>query len=624
MIYIDSLSKSYNGSCLFSDVNISLKKGMRIGLVGANGTGKTTLLRILIGEDDFDTGNIQKDKNITIGYLPQDIISGSGDTVLEEAQKSFPELKKIENELSILNKQIKKGTENKKTVEKIGELHDRYEVIGGWKIEQDAKKILSGLGFKELQFGEKLNTFSGGWRMRVALASILLKKPDIIFLDEPTNHLDLEATIWLETFLNDWKGSLVLISHDRTFLDKSVNHILEIELRKVFLFHGNYSSYIKEKSIRAEQHRNAFNNQQKKIKDTERFIERFRYKNTKATQVQSRIKALEKMDKIEALDLDNKVMQLTIPNPGRSPLKIISCNDLGKSYGENRVFNNLNLTIERKQKIGLVGHNGAGKTTLLKLFAGVIEPSEGKVENANNINISYYAQHQLELLDSNDTIYQTIAKVSSNLSETEIRTYLGSFLFSGDDIDKYNKVLSGGEKARVALARMLLIPANILLLDEPTNHLDMKSRNVLENALRNYEGSIVCISHDRFFLNRITNLTYEVGNYGVHVYEGNYDYYYWKKNQKEESDVVDKDKAHLNSLNKISYKERKKNKNRLSWIKRRIKNIDKDIDSARAVIQNKKNIDNFILLQKKTEEIENFEKEYLSLLEEEDTLIRNI
>ena len=624
MIHLDNLSKAYNGNLLFSKVNISIKKGMRVGLVGANGTGKTTLLRILIGEDDFDSGGIQKDKRISIGYLPQEIISGTESTVLVEAQKSFSVLKDIEEELNSLHLELNKNLENKKIIKKIGELQYQYEAEGGWSIEQGAKKILSGLGFSETQFNKKLNTFSGGWRMRVALASILLKKPDIIFLDEPTNHLDLDATIWLESFLTDWKGSLVLISHDRTFLDKSVNHILEIELKKLFLFHGNYSEYIKEKSSRKEQYINAYNNQQKEIKATERFIERFRYKNTKARQVQSKIKALNKMDKIESLEEDNRQIKLVIPNPGRSPLKIISCVAMSKSYGENLVFEKLQFFVERNQKIGLVGHNGAGKSTLLKLLAGVIEPSTGKIERGSNISISYYAQHQLESLDENDTIYETILKSSSDLSETDIRTYLGSFLFSGDDIDKYNKVLSGGEKARVALARMLLKPVDLLLLDEPTNHLDMKSRSVLEIALKNYKGSIVCISHDRFFLNQIINVTYDVGDGGAKIYEGNYDYFYWKKFNDVNLKSVEKGSQEVVRTNQNSYKENKKIKNRLSWIKRRIQKIEGMINSARATIQDKNNIDNFQLLQEKIENIEGLEIEYLSLLEEDEQLNNKI
>ena len=621
MIYIDSLSKSYNDNYLFSNVNIVIKKGMRIGLVGANGSGKTTLLRILLGKENYDLGNVQTDKKISIGYLPQEIISGVRSSVLEETLKSFTKLKKIEVELNRLRHVIKSNPKNNYSIKKLGELQHEYEAMGGWEIESKAKKILGGLGFKNDQLKEKLSTFSGGWRMRVALASILLKNPDIIFLDEPTNHLDLEATIWLEKFLIDWKGSLVLISHDRTFLDKSVNHILEIELKKTFLFKGNYSNYLKEKTVRMEQHKKGFLNQQKQIKDTEKFIERFRYKSRKASQVQSRVKSLEKLERIESPEEDKKILNLIIPDKGRSPLKIISCNSLEKKYNENVVFKNLSFIVERDQKIGLVGYNGAGKSTLLKLLAQVIEPNSGKIEKGSNVKIAYYAQHQLELLNKDDSVYESVASVSHGIGETEIRTYLGSFLFSGDDIKKDIDVLSGGEKARVALARMLMDPADLLLLDEPTNHLDIRSRAILERALKKYKGSIVCISHDRHFLNKVTNLTCEVGRGRVELYSGNYDYYHWKKHNDNNESYKEKEKEINLSIND-NYINKKKNKNRITWIGRRFGQIEHEIDIARAIIQNKENQDNYMVLQSKVEEIEKLENEYLDLIEENESLIK--
>ena len=620
MIFIDNLSKSYNGNYLFSNVTIGIKRGMRIGLIGANGAGKTTLLRILMGEENFDSGNVQTDKKTSIGYLPQELITASNSTVLEEAQKSIPELKKIEEELSNLNVLIKKDPNNASVVKKIGILQHEYEVLGGWSIEDKTKKILSGLGFSKNQFNKKIVTLSGGWRMRVVLASILLKGPDVIILDEPTNHLDLDATIWLENFLSEWNGSLVLISHDRTFLDKSINHVLEIELKKIFLFKGNYSDYLIQKSTRMEQHKNAYKNQQKQIKETERFIERFRYKNTKSSQVQSRVKSLEKLERIEEPEQSNKQLNLLIPSKERSPLKIISCKDVSKSYDKNIVFENLSFVVERNQKIGLVGHNGAGKSTLLKLLSEVIEPTKGKIEKGPNIDSAYYAQHQLEVLKKDDDIYNSVASVGEGIGETEIRTYLGSFLFSGEEIKKGIGVLSGGEKARVALARMLISPVDVLLLDEPTNHLDIKARAVLENALKEYKGSIVCISHDRYFLNKVTDITCEVGHKGVKIYNGNYDYYYWKKNREvnklaEENDSIDK--AFSEGM---SYKEKKKIKNRETAIGRRIGLIEIEINKARALIQNKKNQDNYQLLLQETEKIDKLEIEYLELLEEKDAL----
>ena len=622
MISIDSLSKSYNGNYLFSNVNIVIKRGMRIGLVGANGTGKTTLLRILMGLENYDSGNVLIDKGISLGYLPQELITASNSTILEEAQKSFPNLKKIETEIDDLNTSLKNNTNNEIILNRIGVLQHKYEVMGGWSIENDAKKILGGLGFKESQFNEKVTTLSGGWRMRVVLASILLQDPDMIILDEPTNHLDLDATIWLENFLSSWNGSLVLISHDRTFLDKSINHILEIELKRTFLFKGNYSSYKDQKTTRIEQHKNSYKNQQKQIKETQKFIERFRYKSTKASQVQSRIKNLEKLKKIEEPKEDNQTIRLSIPSKTRSPLKLISCKNVKKSYGQNVVFKHLSFTLERNQKIALVGHNGAGKSTLLKLLAQKIKPTLGNIEAGSNVEFSYYAQHQLEILKKDETIYNTIESVGSGLEETKIRTYLGMFLFSGKDIEKTIGVLSGGEKARVALARMLLSPVDILLLDEPTNHLDIKARAILEKALKNYNGSIVCISHDRHFLNAVTNITVEIGQGGLKIYNGNYDYFLWKKVENQNIKLKLHDNKNHNIKRKNEFKVKKKAKNRDTWIGRRIGQIDAELKNARAILQDKSNQDNYQLLMKESDRINCLENEYLELLEERDE-IRN-
>ena len=340
---------------------------MRAGLVGPNGSGKTTLLRIMLQKEPPDSGKVQIDKSITIGYLAQDIVVGTGLSILEEVLRAYPEVREIEGKMLELSNTIADNPEKIELVNKLGEVQSRFEALGGWTLEEKAKKILRGLGFSEEKFSDSMDVFSGGWRMRVALASILLQEPDILFLDEPTNHLDLEATIWLESFLSEWRGAIVMISHDRAFLDRSVNHILEIDLKKITLYHGNYSKYKEDKAVRLEQHRNAYQNQQKQIKDTERFIERFRYKNTKATQVQSRIKMLERMDKIAEPTEDNQSINLLLPQPSRPPLNVASCRNVTKHYGDIEVFNNMDLVIERGNKVGLVGHNGAGKSTLLKM-----------------------------------------------------------------------------------------------------------------------------------------------------------------------------------------------------------------------------------------------------------------
>ena len=619
MIQFENVSKSFPTGDLFTNVNLGIKSGMRAGLIGKNGSGKTTLLKMMLGDEHQDSGNIKKMKGLTIGYLAQEITVGTERSILEEVLASYPEAYELEKKMLSLSEAISKNPGDKKLSIELGDAQNNFDAIGGWSLEKNAKKILSGLGFKEDQFLKQMEKFSGGWRMRVALASILLQKPDILFLDEPTNHLDLDATIWLEKFLSDWKGGMVVISHDRMFLDRSVNHIIEIDLNRVRLVHGNYTAFMNNKKLELELYRNAYRNQQKEIKDTERFIERFRYKNTKATQVQSRVKKLDKLERLEMPSEDNSAITLKIPQPKRSPLRLVTFVDVNKAYGEVEVFNHLDFEVERERKIGLVGINGAGKSTLLKMLAGVESLTEGRIEYGPNIKIGYYAQHQLETLDNDDTVYDSLEKVSLNWSENEIRAYLGAFLFSGEDIEKYIKVLSGGEKARLAMARILISPSNLLLLDEPTNHLDMLSRTIVEKALSDYKGSIVCISHDRHFLNKITNTTCEIGDGGVITYEGNYEYYEWKKNEREvegnKKSPIDNSKE-----NKLKYKERKKNKNRLAWINKRFKRIENEIKELELVINDKNNTSNAALLERTMSKTNILEEEYLTLIREKDEL----
>ena len=621
MIRLENLSKSFPDGDLFNNVNISIKHGMRIGLVGPNGSGKTTLLRIMLGKESPDSGNVQVDKSTTIGYLAQDIVAGTGRSILEEVLVAYPEVRELEGQILVLSEAISKDHGNMNLVNKLGDVQHRFEALGGWNLEDKAKKILSGLGFDDEKFTEPMDVFSGGWRMRVALASILLQEPDVLFLDEPTNHLDLEATIWLESFLSKWKGGMVMISHDRAFLDRSINNILEIDLKKITLYHGNYTKYTEEKSLRMEQHKNAYRNQQKQIKDTERFIERFRSKNTKATQVQSRVKMLDKLEKIEAPTEQNHSMNLRLPQPNRSPLNVASCRNVTKHYENIEVFNNLDMVVERGQKIGLVGHNGAGKSTLLKMLAGVEAVTSGAVRIGSSVDSAYYAQHQLEILNPNETVFESIQKVSQGWSETEMRTYLGSFMFSGDEIEKYVKVLSGGEKARVALARMLVAPSHILLLDEPTNHLDMITRNVVERALIQFSGSIVCISHDRHFLNKVTNLTCEVGGGGIRLFEGNYEYYEWKKKEETQRNTKTS-KVKIESIKKSGYKEQKKIRNRLTWIEKRFTIIENEIEKERALTNNPDYEDKYEILEGALNNMNTLEKEYLELMEEQEKLLK--
>lgn len=619
MIRLESLSKSFPDGDLFNNVNIFIKSRMRLGLVGPNGSGKTTLLRIMLGKEIPDTGSVQLDKSTTIGYLAQDIIVGSDQSILEEVLTAYPKLGEIESKMHELSDAISKDEKNIHLVNELGEVQNHFEALGGWTIEKKAKKILYGLGFADKQLNQPMHILSGGWRMRVALASILLQEPDILFLDEPTNHLDLDATIWLENFLTDWKGGMVMISHDRTFLDKSVNHIIEIDLKKVILYKGNYSKYKIDKALRLEQNQNAFKNQQKQIKETERFIERFRSKSTKSKQVQSRVKMLDKMDKIIAPFEDNSSLTLILPQPTRPPLKIASCKNVSKNFEEVEVFDEINMAIERGHKIGLVGHNGAGKSTLLKMLAGIENPSSGNILLGSGVETAYYAQHQLDILDKDDTIIETIQKVSPGWGETQIRTYLGSFLFKSDEINKLIKVLSGGEKARLAMARMLVEPSHLLLLDEPTNHLDMISRNIIEKAFTQFNGSIVCISHDRYFLNNVTNITVEVGKSTIQVYEGNYEYYEWKKLKNSNNIISQKAKKPLKR--KSNYEAKKKKRNRVSWIEKRFKNIENELEKQRLITKNPENSDNYETLQNSMDIMNNLESEYIELMEEHETLL---
>ncbi len=455
--------------------------------------------------------------------------------------------------------------------------------------------------------------------MRVALATILLVEPDILFLDEPTNHLDLEATLWLESFLAEWKGGLIMISHDRAFLDKAVNNIIEIERKKVTLYHGNYSAYREAKVLRQEQHRAAYLNQQKQIAEKEKFIDRFRYKSTKARQVQSRIKMLEKLDRIEAPDESANSMHVKIPQPDRPPLKIGALRNVSKRYGDLSVFGDLDLVVERDQKIGLVGYNGAGKSTLLKMMAGVEPVSGGTVIISSKVKVAYFAQHQLETLDLDKTVYETIQSISPGWKISGIRAYLGSFMFSGEAVEKKVKVLSGGEKSRLALARMLVEPAHLLLLDEPTNHLDMISRNVVETAMKSFTGSIVCISHDRHFLNSVTNLTCEVGGGNIRMFNGNYDYYTWKKSVAEEVEAVEQ-KTMVGASKKLGYREQKRLKNRLSRIRNRLNDLDKSLDHAREEVNNPNHASDYEHIRKTLNSMTEMENEYLELMEEQESV----
>ena len=622
MIRLESVSKSYPNGVLFNNVNISINKGMRVGLVGKNGSGKSTLLKLILKKEPPDTGSIQNQKDLKIGYLSQDVVEESNLSVMDEVKRGYPKILELEKKVAKYNELVSKNPTSLNYSESLGKYQTDYEALGGWNLEKKINSVLSGLGFRDRQFKMSMKSFSGGWRMRVALAKILIKDPDILFLDEPTNHLDLDAIIWLESFISKWSGSLILISHDRAFLDRSINNILEIDLKKVVLYKGNYSDYKRSKKLRFEQHKASYKNQIRHIQETERFIERFRYKSSKAVQVQSRIKSLQKLDRIEAPEEDKKKIILNLPTANRSPLKVARLEKIKKMYSNVSVFDDISFVVERGDKFGLVGQNGAGKSTLLKMLAKVESINGGEYILGDNVKTAYYSQHQLEILNYEDTVFDCINNKNTGKNETEIRTFLGAFLFSGSSIDKKVNVLSGGEKARLALASILVQPVHFLLLDEPTNHLDMVSRSVLEEALIKFTGSIICISHDRHFLNKVTNKICEVDKRQLKIYDGNYDYYIWKTAKKQNASTVKKPKQKVNK--KTAYLDRKKAKNRVKWIENRFNRIESKIEKLRSIESDPKNGDNYEVLNETMEKMSSLENEYLNLMEEHENIKNTI
>ncbi len=624
MIHFHNITKSYPDKILFSDMNVVIKRGVRAGLVGPNGSGKTTLLRMIMKEEEPDQGDIQVDRKITIGYLPQEITSTSTKTILHEVLDEVPEVGLLETEIELLSRKIAVDPDNSILLEKLGRMQAEFERLDGWNTESSAKKVLGGLGFSLDQINTPLENFSGGWRMRVALAKLLFKKPDILLLDEPTNHLDLASLIWLESFLQEWQGALVLISHDRTFLDKTINQIFEIHNQSIQTYRGDYSHYVAEKALRIEQQAAAYKNQQKHIRETERFIERFRYKESKATQVQSRVKALEKLERIQPPEGQQSHISVRIPQPERSVRMIASFKNAAKSYGKLDVFKGLNLDLERGQKIGLVGPNGAGKSTLLKMLAQVEPLSGGSLKWGEGVMRAYFAQHQFESLPLESSIYELIAREVPKWTTTEVRSYLGSFLFSGETIEKQIKVLSGGEISRLALAKMLATPAHLILLDEPTNHLDMLSRDIVQEAIGSYSGTMVCISHDRHFLNAVTNTIIEVNQGEIKQYPGNYEYYLWRKSQssgeKAPSGKTGAAKTQPDIQRGLDYAERKKRANRLKKIPVLLNECEEAIAAQEAVLNNPAFASEYEKIQGAMLSKEQLEEEYLTLLEEQEIL----
>ncbi|MDO5968283.1 ABC-F family ATP-binding cassette domain-containing protein [Flavivirga aquimarina] len=588
MMNIHNLSISFQGEYLFEDITFKLGNGDRIGLIGKNGAGKSTMLKILSKEMEPDTGQIAADKELKIGFLKQDIDFVFGRTVLEEAYEAFTEIKELEAKMEHINTQLAERTDyesegyNQLMVD-INEFQHQYDILGGYNYQGDTEKILQGLGFKRPDFNKLTDTFSGGWRMRIELAKLLLQNNDILLLDEPTNHLDIESIIWLEGFLKNYQGAVAIVSHDKMFLDNVTNRTIEISLGRIYDYPKPYTKYLVLRKELREQQLASQKNQQKQIEQTEKLIEKFRAKASKATMAQSLIKKLDKIDRIEVDEDDNSAMTLNFPvsiTPGKV---VVETENISKNYGDNQVLKNISLLIERDSKTAFVGQNGQGKSTLAKIIVGEIK-HEGHLKLGHNVQIGYFAQNQAEYLNGNKTVLDTMIDAANETNRSKVRDILGSFLFRGDEVEKYVRVLSGGERNRLALAKLMLQPFNVLIMDEPTNHLDIKSKNVLKEALKQFEGTLILVSHDRDFLQGLTNLVYEFKDHKIKEYLGDIDYYLEQRKVESLRDVekrtVVKDVVIPKEKKHQSYKDQKKLKslnNKLSHVEAQINQLERDI-----------------------------------------------
>ena len=588
MLNIHNLSVSFGGEYLFEEISFRLNSGDRVGLIGKNGAGKSTLLKILSKDMPIDSGTIASDKDLKMGFLRQDIDFDLGRTVQEEAHQAFEEIKALELRLDEINHQLAERTdyESEAYNQLIIDLNDvthHYEILGGYNYQGETEKVLLGLGFKREDFDRKTETFSGGWRMRIELAKLLLQSNDVLLLDEPTNHLDIESIIWLENFLKNYPGGVMIVSHDKMFLDNVTNRTIEISLGRIYDYNKPYSKYLVLRNEIKQQQLNAQKNQEKEIQQAERLIEKFRAKSTKASMAQSLIKKLDKMERIEVDEDDNSVMNLRFQisvTPGKVVTEI---EGLSKSYGDNHVLKKIDLLIERDSKTAFVGQNGQGKSTLAKIMVGDLD-HKGHLKLGHNVQIGYFAQNQAEYLDGEKTILDTMIDAANEKNRSKVRDILGSFLFRGDEVEKYVKVLSGGERNRLALAKMLLQPFNVLVMDEPTNHLDIKSKNVLKQALQNFDGTLILVSHDRDFLQGLTNKVYEFKDGSIKEYLGDIDFYLEQRKvddfraiEKKQTVVQKKEKSQEKHIDFEDQKKIKSLKNRLSSTESDIASLEKEI-----------------------------------------------
>ena len=577
----------FTGEDLFTDISFMIREKDRIGLVGKNGAGKTTLIKLLCGLEQPSKGDVIMSDDVTIGYLPQEKNVHSTKTVLDEAMTAFEEYYEIERRLAKLQDELSdredyESDSYQRICEKMSHLNERLAIMGGHSIEGEAEQILIGLGFEHDDMQRPMNEFSNGWQMRVELAKILLRKPKLLLLDEPTNHLDIESIQWLESFLKNYYGAIFMVSHDRAFLDRITIRTIEISCAKIYDYKCSYSEFIERREERIDIQKAAFDNQQKEIKEIEAFIERFRYKATKAKQVQSRVKLLEKMDVVQIDDQDKSAIHFKFPPAPHSGKVTLELNNVSKSYGEKQILNNINLLIPRGEKIAFVGRNGEGKSTLSKIIAGVLD-YEGEVKLGHEVKIGYYAQNQQDMLDPEKTVFETLDDVATGDMRVKVKSLLGAFLFGGEAIDKKVKVLSGGEKARLSLAKMLLFLTNLLILDEPTNHLDMLSKDILKSALIQFDGTLIIVSHDRDFLQGLTNKVYEFRKPHIKEYIGDIYDFLEEKKLKELDDLNKKQKSQpvesKVSQGKIDYELKKQNDRETKRIEREIKKLEEQIES---------------------------------------------
>ena len=579
----------FTGEDLFTDISFMIREKDRIGLVGKNGAGKTTLIKLLCGMEQPYKGDVIMSDDVTIGYLPQEKNVYSTKTVLDEAMTAFEEYYEIERQIARLQDELSEREDYEsdsyqRLCERMSHLNERLAIMGGHSIEGEAEQILIGLGFEHADMNRKMNEFSNGWQMRVELAKILLRKPKLLLLDEPTNHLDIESIQWLEGFLKNYYGAIFMVSHDRAFLDHITIRTIEISCGKIYDYKCSYSEFIERREERIDIQKAAFDNQQKEIKEIEAFIERFRYKATKAKQVQSRVKQLEKMDVVQIDDQDKSAMHFKFPPAPHSGKVTLELNAVSKSYGEKNILNNINLLIPRGEKIAFVGRNGEGKSTLSKIIAGVLD-YEGEVKLGHEVQIAYYAQNQQDMLDPEKTVFETLDDVATGDMRVKVKSLLGAFLFSGEAIDKKVKVLSGGEKARLSLAKMLLFPTNLLILDEPTNHLDMLSKDILKSALIQFDGTLIIVSHDRDFLQGLTNKVYEFKKPHIKEYIGDIYDFLEEKKLKELDDLNKRQKSQPTTENvvsqgKLDYELKKQNDREAKRIEREIKKLEEQIEAV--------------------------------------------